>query len=36
MKLLLVRKTYRLTAALGWLLMYLLLVQGTLPTALTT
>jgi hypothetical protein len=32
MKFLLARKTSRLTAALGWLLMYLLLVQGALPT----
>jgi hypothetical protein len=32
MKLLFARKTYHLSAALGWLLMYLLLVQGALPT----
>jgi len=32
MTLLLARKTYRLTASLGWLLAYLLLVQGALPT----
>jgi hypothetical protein len=32
MTLLLARKTYRLTASLGWLLMYLLLMQGALPT----